>query len=1184
MIRFYSFILFLFFINISFAQSSTLIGSSSSNEYAYAICADNNGNTYFGATSNNEAWIFKRDINSQVLWSKQLNTINVGYSSDVSYIDIIGDTIFGCGWLKTGTTIEGSLIFKLNATTGLPYWIKSEALSNTYFSSMKYANGRYFVTGSQVNNAAGYNGKVVALSSTSGTILWQTAALGINFPGFGIDYIDDFYSTSEMINGKMFITGRSYVNGSNIDMRTLLIGIDDQGIIFLSKYLQFNTATTATSRFYGISIEYDGSDSLVIVQYGDDNCSTCTDNIAGLIKTDLNGNVAWCKQYNLGGISLEVGRGLNITPTSYVFYGYANLNQPNSKMFAIKTDKNGIFETAKLISLGSGNLGHISGPLNCGGASNFKNGLHYIPGAYFTTNTNSRDIAQIILDQNLDDPQGCLTISPVTVNTIDFPPFSNNINLISIPNTIAYNLNPILVDLEYLTPCNEIVNFNEVSSCDSSIITASIQNIINPTFNWSNGQTGSSITVYDSDTLILTVVNPLNCCMIVDTIVPFIVNSNIEVQLPSDTTFCFDQSSPFIIQANVSNASGNLSFEWNNQEENDSIIVNQSGMYWVNVTNECEMVSDTINVIINQTPLLTSELFDTICNQNTTSINLTSDLNANYSWLASNNQFVSGETTLASGSNNISDLLTNNSSTIQNVIYSVTVSNGSCSSVQDVIISVIPALDAPIITSNGPTSFCDGGFVQLTSNFQFDNIWSTGETAQTISVSSSDTISLYNQVNQCYSAITSIIITESSASLPTASLSGGGIFCAGEIINPVIVSFTGNGPWTIDYEINGVSQIPIVSSNSTLILGQLPANYQITNLYDLNCSNVLNDSASITINPTPILNVTSIAICEGSTGSLTATPNLLGGSFLWSPNGEVTSTINVSPQFTSNYSVVYTLNNCPSSTAVGNVVVNSLPNVSFNADTLSGCIPLTVNFSSTSPSDPNSCEWTFSNGITLIGCNPSYTFDQPGCFDVTLTNSLNGCSSSNTSNNYICVNGYPEAIFTGNPLVINLDNSTVTFDNLSVGANSYEWDFGDGTNSDSINPSHNFAINEQGYVISLTAYSEYGCSSTDSLVIIYEEDLIFYVPNAFTPDGDNFNQVFKPIFTSGFDPTTYNLAIFDRWGEILFESNDVNIGWDGSYIQTPNLVQDGIYVWRISFKLKKNDERKVFTGHVNVLK
>ena len=98
------------------------------------------------------------------------------------------------------------------------------------------------------------------------------------------------------------------------------------------------------------------------------------------------------------------------------------------------------------------------------------------------------------------------------------------------------------------------------------------------------------------------------------------------------------------------------------------------------------------------------------------------------------------------------------------------------------------------------------------------------------------------------------------------------------------------------------------------------------------------------------------------------------------------------------------------------------------------------------------------------------------------------------------------------------------------------------------------------------------------------EELIFYVPNTFTPDNDDFNESFQPIFTSGFDPYDYTLYIFNRWGELIFESNDANVGWNGKYGVEGEFVQDGTYVWKIEFKTKRNDERKVVVGHVNLLR
>ena len=101
-------------------------------------------------------------------------------------------------------------------------------------------------------------------------------------------------------------------------------------------------------------------------------------------------------------------------------------------------------------------------------------------------------------------------------------------------------------------------------------------------------------------------------------------------------------------------------------------------------------------------------------------------------------------------------------------------------------------------------------------------------------------------------------------------------------------------------------------------------------------------------------------------------------------------------------------------------------------------------------------------------------------------------------------------------------------------------------------------------------------------VIFIAEELIFYVPNAFTPDGDEFNDTFFPVFTSGYDPYDYHLTILNRWGEVIFESYNAAKGWDGTYGGT--LVQDGVYVWKIEFGDINNDEKYYHTGHVTVLK
>jgi gliding motility-associated-like protein len=149
--------------------------------------------------------------------------------------------------------------------------------------------------------------------------------------------------------------------------------------------------------------------------------------------------------------------------------------------------------------------------------------------------------------------------------------------------------------------------------------------------------------------------------------------------------------------------------------------------------------------------------------------------------------------------------------------------------------------------------------------------------------------------------------------------------------------------------------------------------------------------------------------------------------------------------------------------------------------------------------------------------------------------------------------------------------------------------FGDPTGQNTSteeNPTHTYPSEGGEYDVLLTAYSENGCIDTAWSKIIVKEDLVFYVPNTFTPDGDNYNELFLPVFTSGFDPQEYSFYIFNRWGEIVFESHDATVGWDGSYGNNGEvqLVQDGTYTWLIRYRTLETLGFRKVTGHVNIIR
>jgi len=122
------------------------------------------------------------------------------------------------------------------------------------------------------------------------------------------------------------------------------------------------------------------------------------------------------------------------------------------------------------------------------------------------------------------------------------------------------------------------------------------------------------------------------------------------------------------------------------------------------------------------------------------------------------------------------------------------------------------------------------------------------------------------------------------------------------------------------------------------------------------------------------------------------------------------------------------------------------------------------------------------------------------------------------------------------------------------------------------------------FILTAIHYS-LGCPSEPVAYTIHVtkcEELTYYIPNSFTPDGDEFNQMWGPIFTSGFDPFDFHLVVFNRWGEVIWESYNYMAKWDGSY--NGKMCQEGIYTWVVDFGDNETDARYTDYGHVTILK
>ncbi len=253
------------------------------------------------------------------------------------------------------------------------------------------------------------------------------------------------------------------------------------------------------------------------------------------------------------------------------------------------------------------------------------------------------------------------------------------------------------------------------------------------------------------------------------------------------------------------------------------------------------------------------------------------------------------------------------------------------------------------------------------------------------------------------------------------------------------------------------------------------------------------------------------------------------------------------------------------------------------------CIPFT-DLSTFSSIPVVSWEWNFGNGQLFTTTNPEPCFtnfsNNVNTYDVTLTvTNDSGCQNTLTVSDYIEIFPIPTASFTYSPNTADVSNSTVHFNNTSQFADSYIWNFGDSQEvSTETNPIHEYDSSPNSFLVTLIA-SSFNDHCIDTLQVMIEilADPVVYVPNSFTPDGDEHNMVFQPILSDGFDTNNYYLVIFNRWGEIVFETYDPAVGWDGTYANSGRVI-DGVYSWVL--QVRELNSQKLFehVGHVTLIK
>ncbi|MGZ3904966.1 MAG: PKD domain-containing protein, partial [Bacteroidia bacterium] len=417
-----------------------------------------------------------------------------------------------------------------------------------------------------------------------------------------------------------------------------------------------------------------------------------------------------------------------------------------------------------------------------------------------------------------------------------------------------------------------------------------------------------------------------------------------------------------------------------------------------------------------------------------------------------------------------------------------------------------------------------------------------------------------NQVGATYS------VTSNATSTYSWSVTGGGTIVAGQTTNVIAVDWGASGGIVTCVESNMCGSGAPVSF--TVVMNALPNTGAISG-------------------PSPV--------CANATNTTYSVVNTAGSTYVWiAPIGAIITsgqgsniiTINWNGSAGGNISVTET-NSCGSGTVVVlPITVNAAPVVQITATPRNGCSPLAVTFSNTTVFTPGvtitSETWLFGDGNTSTVNNPTNVYVAAGGYNVSLTLTTNsGCTSTFSAVNFVNVYPNPHADFTYDPNTIYISEPTVHFaDNSQLNIATWHWNLGDNTVLSTPNPVHSY--NDAGtYTVVLAVSNQYGCVDTARKIITVKEDFNFYIPNAFTPNGDGNDDFFTGLGTAIGD---FEMMIFDRWGNLVYKSNDYNQPWDGKLKQKGDIVQEDVYVYKIRVTEQDTRHEHVFNGHVSLLK
>ncbi len=442
--------------------------------------------------------------------------------------------------------------------------------------------------------------------------------------------------------------------------------------------------------------------------------------------------------------------------------------------------------------------------------------------------------------------------------------------------------------------------------------------------------------------------------------------------------------------------------------------------------------------------------------------------------------------------------------------------------------------------------------------------------------------------------------------VPTVVLSASDSICYGEEAS-LRFDLTGKGPWTVTYNdgtTNKTFNTPYNRHYET-VSPTVTTNYTVVSVKDSNtpiCESSGSGSASVVVASELVAGFiatpTNMDLPESTITITNTTTNKEEWDYTWDFGDGNTSTeqdpgTHEYETYGTYFVTMKATNGECSDNTQSIITINAIPAiVDFRADIREGCAPLTVNFENlTKYATASTYLWDFGDNQSSRVINPTHTYTQPGIYTVRLSaNNITGQPVEEVKTEYITVYETPQSIFrvkSGYSEVFT--GEKVEFTNSSIGADQFLWDFGDGNESFEQEPVHVYA--DSGiYNITLVAINSVtGCTDTlkreSQVLVLTGGDAV--VANAFTPNrggpgsaknDTKSNDIFLPL-VKGVEK--YDMKIYNRWGELIFESNDKDVGWDGYY--KGKLMPMGVYVFRMEL-LYENGRREVKLGDVTLIR